>query len=392
MAPKKCGGCDAGIFGRQDRICCQSCELNFHLHCAKVAQNELEFYIVDGVSIYKCDPCQKKTKKKNDGTPVSSVGKCTALINSQIVKNKRNENKNRSDVYENDLDVDNDSGDKTPSKTFSSSTNNSPSDKKLNSMMDIIKKFDSKFDNLLDIISHMRNEINCLKGENIRLRNEIMKMNVFPIIQESVPKMTPSEHPSDDVEPSGTEDWVSVTSKKRKKKAGREGDGFQKNDKGKKRTVHESSQISHAPILSSEKKLSTKQSRDDRIMGVRTSKKVLVKERRRALFVSRFLPDTMCTDIKEFLQENSTFETLECIKLNSKFPDKYSSFHVSVDEREYNQLKKADNWPKGALIVPFYGKIRSVDKTSTVESLKEQQNNGLLAEEGRQSISDVSNN
>lgn len=44
----------------------------------------------------------------------------------------------------------------------------------------------------------MRDQINSLKGENIRLREEIIKINVNPNIEDMVPKVTSSEQPTEE--------------------------------------------------------------------------------------------------------------------------------------------------------------------------------------------------
>lgn len=52
-------------------------------------------------------------------------------------------------------------------------------------------------------------------------------------------------------------------------------------------------------------------------------------------------------------------ESLHCVKMKTKYPLKYSSFYVSVNEEKFNELKKAEHWPKGALVLPFYGQMRT---------------------------------
>lgn len=84
--------------------------------------------------------------------------------------------------------------------------------------------------------------------------------------------------------------------------------------------------------------------------------KTVVNCRKRALFVSRFLPDMTAHNLEYCNKDCTPLDSLQCTKMKSKYPEKYSSFRAFVNEDEYESLKKAENWPKGSLALLFFGK------------------------------------
>jgi len=78
--------------------------------------------------------------------------------------------------------------------------------------------------------------------------------------------------------------------------------------------------------------------------------------KRKALFVSRFHPDVSVEDITKSLKNQLKLKSVECCKLKTKF-NSYSSFHVSVEEADFNLVNNVGVWPRGCLIAPFYGPL-----------------------------------
>ncbi|XP_045460403.1 uncharacterized protein LOC123670871 [Harmonia axyridis] len=82
------------------------------------------------------------------------------------------------------------------------------------------------------------------------------------------------------------------------------------------------------------------------------SSTVLGIEKKRALHVSRLRPDTSTDDLKAFLNKN--FPSVECEKIQSRYPESYASFKVLIPITEFDKVKNADNWPKNASVNYFF--------------------------------------
>ncbi|XP_077522759.1 uncharacterized protein LOC144133495 [Amblyomma americanum] len=80
--------------------------------------------------------------------------------------------------------------------------------------------------------------------------------------------------------------------------------------------------------------------------------------RRRALFVSRLHPSTTGKSVSEFV-DGVTGGAYPCVctRLPSKY-DSYTSFHVSVSEKDFEGLLRAELWPAGCLFRPFRGVLK----------------------------------
>ncbi|KAJ4447802.1 hypothetical protein ANN_09810 [Periplaneta americana] len=79
--------------------------------------------------------------------------------------------------------------------------------------------------------------------------------------------------------------------------------------------------------------------------------------RTKSLFVSRFSPNVNENNIKDSLFHQRKLRSLEITKLKTKYQS-YSSFHISVDERDFELINNSDVWPAGCLIAPFFGKLK----------------------------------
>uniref|UniRef100_A0A1Y1LPE0 Uncharacterized protein n=2 Tax=Photinus pyralis TaxID=7054 RepID=A0A1Y1LPE0_PHOPY len=76
--------------------------------------------------------------------------------------------------------------------------------------------------------------------------------------------------------------------------------------------------------------------------------------------VCRLHPNTEADFLKEYLIKNNIVNA-EVTKLNSKFPDVYSSFKISVGENLKESILKPDLWPSGVLINRFFWNPSKVD-------------------------------
>ena len=67
-----CGSCHRMCDEQQSIECIGPCAARYHLSCVKIDTNEREFFIVDGVSIYKCHNCTRRGNNDTCVTPISS--------------------------------------------------------------------------------------------------------------------------------------------------------------------------------------------------------------------------------------------------------------------------------------------------------------------------------
>lgn len=75
-------------------------------------------------------------------------------------------------------------------------------------------------------------------------------------------------------------------------------------------------------------------------------------DRKVSLFVSRISVDTTLEDFTNMAK--AIFPEAECEKLQSKHPDKYSSFKTTIDAKNIARAKERDAWPNGAYVSKFF--------------------------------------
>ncbi|KAG0442747.1 hypothetical protein HPB47_015626 [Ixodes persulcatus] len=85
--------------------------------------------------------------------------------------------------------------------------------------------------------------------------------------------------------------------------------------------------------------------------------------RKKALFVSRLHPETTCEEVSKIVGSVLDSQGFECTKLASRY-DPYTSFHVSVNDEDFEKLVCPDLWPEGCLFRPFLGRLRLDDARS----------------------------
>lgn len=72
----------------------------------------------------------------------------------------------------------------------------------------------------------------------------------------------------------------------------------------------------------------------------------------KAFHVSNLKPDTKVEDLENFLKKN--FTNVKCVKLESRYPETYSSFKVLISDLDYDKALVASNWPNKANIHRFF--------------------------------------
>ncbi|KAK9871499.1 hypothetical protein WA026_012870 [Henosepilachna vigintioctopunctata] len=63
-------------------------------------------------------------------------------------------------------------------------------------------------------------------------------------------------------------------------------------------------------------------------------------------------PNLKEQDIIQHVKANG-INDVQCIKLDSRKPDEYSSFRISVPKNDTEKLRNADIWPEGVIVSPF---------------------------------------
>ncbi|KAI5738780.1 hypothetical protein M8J77_011139 [Diaphorina citri] len=81
------------------------------------------------------------------------------------------------------------------------------------------------------------------------------------------------------------------------------------------------------------------------------------RERKSALFVSRFAPEVSSQDIGNLIRESVTLSQLKVSKIKTRHNNDYSSFHVEVLHSELSKIDDVNIWPDGCLIKLYYGSL-----------------------------------
>lgn len=74
--------------------------------------------------------------------------------------------------------------------------------------------------------------------------------------------------------------------------------------------------------------------------------------RRSCLHVTRLHPQTTVAEIEAFLKDR--LQNVACQPLNSKFPEYYSSFKITVDMDEVDKAMDPQLWPRGTYVNRFF--------------------------------------
>lgn len=391
MAPtaSKCPKCSEGIHGRQKRLPCKICEEVYHAACVEVRSEEVSlFFDGSGNSKYTCETCLKKPK--GDGTPIS--GKMTGR-NSSPKKNKIDTTKGK---YDDDPKYDV----KTKCKC----------EEIIPIIVDMKENFHDKIEQLVSTIVSMKDMVEKLSRDNESLkgqvaellatrtdvsdcngemaqtgsgnngrsrrnRNRMLKSSVQQPVVSDVQELTQAESVAGvpattehDVVEEGNDDnrmasqpssWSKVVGRNRNKDAPKKPQG--------------------QPF-----KISSNKKKKNIIVGKGAENMHLAKPRKRALFATRFEEGVKRDEVEDLIKTAANID-VTCTKLRTKRAG-YSSFHVLVSAEDYDKLVSPDVWPRGVLVLPYYGKLApdSVyreDETKIVESKENE-----APEEGNNSI------
>jgi len=79
-----CGVCHRVYNEKHSIKCIGPCASHYHLSCVKIDPSENEFFIIDGVSIYKCYNCTRRGNDDMCVTPVTSHHKVRATESSLL--------------------------------------------------------------------------------------------------------------------------------------------------------------------------------------------------------------------------------------------------------------------------------------------------------------------
>lgn len=347
MAPSKdiCTICNSAFFGRQKFLkCAGPCGLRFHLDCLNIGEAEYDIFMQSGSSTYKCRKCLSVLKSsQGDNTPVRS--------------NQPGEKKVISPTRELVL------------PNFPSSYDGLAvqlETVRLNSV--------SLLDMVSDILAYVKNlekDMNELKSENLVLKeqlSELLSKGGCPLIPNQI-KSTNSVRSNDPIKKS----YSKVVSENRaadnQHNCNSDASATRKSASTTPRVT-----VSHNNIELNQANASTSandsegfqlvsrkkyKKREPKVGTLASSNIEMAPERikTKSLFVSRFSSKVSTSNIEDSLKNQLQLRSLAVTKLKTKYQS-YSSFHITVDVRDFDSINNPEVWPAGCLIAPFYGKLK----------------------------------
>lgn len=93
--------------------------------------------------------------------------------------------------------------------------------------------------------------------------------------------------------------------------------------------------------------------------------------RKMALSVSRLHPETTSDELPEIVSSALGCQSFSCTKLAARY-DTYASFHVLVNEEDFEKLVCPDLWPEGCPFRPFLGRLRVDNERSALNPTPKQ--------------------
>lgn len=360
MAPSKdtCPTCKSAFFGRQKNLkCVGPCGFRYHLDCANLGETEYDFYMEGGTSSYKCEKCISASKSSHgDNTPVRPK-----IISSpkKIISPTR------------EL--------KLPSLHSEESLSVQLETVRLNSVSII-----DTVSTILEYVKELEKEMKELKSENAALK---IQMAEILILNKDSSLHKPTQQDLN-LGQQSTKSYSSVLSENVKQAKS----AMSKNSLTHLASNSKANEVSVPTICNSDITITQssnkhqidtdgfqlvskpkKKGRIHRVGTLSSSKLEMAPERvkTKALFVSRFSPKVNANNIEDSLKHHTNLRLLSVSKLKTKYQT-YSSFHISVDERDFEFLNNPEVWPTGCLIAPFYGKLKSEQlfaPSNTIESV-----------------------
>lgn len=347
-----CPVCHAAFFGRQKFLkCAGSCGSRFHLECIHLGETEYNFFMDGGVSSYKCECCVSAAKgSRGDDTPVSSRKPVSPI--KKVVSPTRELN--------------------LPSLPSVDSLSVQVETVRLNSV------------NILDTVSDILEYVKSLQKEMLELKNEnaALKIQMAEILVKTNSNVltnkgnAPSESTQYDPK-AGQLSSQSGIKKSYSKVLSENVNTVNSAGSASSRTLPHMSMATQQDIncYGIQANVSTgnqnsdgfqivtrkrNKNREHRVGTLANSKLEMAPERikTKSLFVSRFSPNVNKSNIEDSLKSQLNVRSLVVTKLKTKYQT-YSSFHISVDERDFDLINNTNVWPAGCLIAPFFGKLKT---------------------------------
>lgn len=364
----KCTLCDNVFYGKQQRLRCCDCDNRYHVTCLKLSRLEKEIY---QLGPYKCQTCLSSVTT-HDKDPVP--GNEEEVDNVEIDEPRVNPT-GQLIIRQEDFV----------------------------SLLGNIRKTFSEgvaliVDNLHEELSSVRQELSNLKEENLTLKNIIEELRLSTLASVSNVTVGPTKNKKDYV--GAVKSGPHLDSRKNSSQPMKtnpaapapprlvqpEGllaqlpseepqtmlleedpavlDG-EWNVVGKKKEIKKRLEKKSAPASKRPKNVR---------LGEKADASNLIRQRTRAIFVSRFNPNVDEGRVQSLLKEHN-FQNLKCHKLKTRF-ETYSSFHIEVGSQDYDRVMSPAIWPVGTLISPFHGPLRKDHLIKTVEDGPESHNDG----------------
>ena len=341
-----CPVCSLKFHGRQRFIsCCGPCETRFHLECLNMSDAEFDFLTNTGVSTYKCSKCQKASKcMRNDNTPVKGIA---------IVNNKDSSSSPKKVISPTrDLDL----PPFRPNETLAVQLetvrlNGINTNEQIKELSELVKSLFSEVKCLREENSVMRAQLDRLENQHLSKKQDDKIANgdrttpparqapTYSNVAARNTRPRPTTPPPHSTQPKALQTTEEVTT-------GDSGDF----------TVVSYRKKPRSPKVPAVK---PRRERNLNVGSLSSSNLTVVKPRprTRALFVSRFGASVSTTDVENVIRQQLQLDLLKCSRLKTKFPN-YASFHVLVQESDFDLINNSDIWPSGCLFAPFYGKLQ----------------------------------
>lgn len=365
MAPSGdfCPICNAAFYGRQKFLRCSGCcGLRYHLVCLKFGEPEYEIFMKTGCSTYLCQACTNAMKsRQGDSTPVRSIHGGVGDGASKPVQEDTSPVKAGTGAVKKKI-ISPTRELNLPELQSTNSLSVQIETVRLNSVS-ILETLNS----VLEHVKNLENEVAYLKSENAAL-----KLQVSEIITSN---SNCSKSGGYRERPSAKLYSTAVQPAQKKISA----------DPARPAVVElpvASRAVDHVPAVSTVSSpavteivdslpdgfqvVTHKRRKREPRVGTRNATGIEMAPERaktKSLFVSRFGPNVSISNIKDSLTQQSTLANqininfLKVTKLKTKFQT-YSSFHILVEERDFEAINNPNVWPEGCLIAPFYGKLK----------------------------------
>lgn len=353
MAPSsyKCGICDKPFYGKHKRLPCKGpCNKVFHPTCVKVGDNEFDLFMVNGVSSFSCNPCTRI--RKDDGTPVAASAVRTARKNWAIENDDEGSDESQNKQM-----------DEIPTESMCCC------DKLVPKLLDLIQSLEEKVEMLVKNVADNTVMIEKLVCENVSLRDRLSasseeSQSVKSQYSEVVKKrrVAPGRRK---VKSAGVTEEVLIPGNSEVGASDIVSDGVVEERERENELPAQSASGEWVKVGDRKKpNKRVQQSRPQKpikknaILGKKEAKEhLVVKQRKRALFVTRFDPEVKANEVVELVNDAVVVTDIKCTQLVTK-REGYSSFHLSVNENDYEKIASPDVWPRGILVLPFYGRLK----------------------------------